>query len=100
MSEVVRALRDRGVTRLRLDVVAANVHAITFYRRLYAIPLVMHPTPRSSVDEMTMALHDVTLSPPRRRTPSAGCRWPQASANDTPYGTGQVVLEHGSDRDN
>ena len=75
MSEVVRALGDRGVTRLRLDVVAANVHAITFYRRLYAIPLVMHPTPRFSVDEMTMALHDETLSlPPRRRTPSAGYR--------------------------
>ena len=73
MSEVVRALGDRGVTRLRLDVVAANVHAITFYRRLGAIPLVMHPTPRSSVDEMTMVFHDVSLSP-RRRTRSAGCR--------------------------
>jgi hypothetical protein len=64
MSEVVRALGDRGVTRLRLDVVAANVHAITFYRRLGAIPLVTHPTPRFSVDEMTMALHDLTLSLP------------------------------------
>ena len=64
MSEVVRALNDRGVTRLRLDAVAANVRTLTFYRRLGAIPLVMHPTPRFSVDEMTMALHDVTLSPP------------------------------------
>ena len=64
MSEVVRALNDRGVTRLRLDAVAANVRTLTFYRRLGAIPLVMHPTPRFSVDEMTMALHDETLSPP------------------------------------
>ena len=45
MSEVVRALGDRGVTRLRLDVVAANVRSITFYRRLGTIPLAMHPTP-------------------------------------------------------
>lgn len=63
MSEVVRALGDRGVTRLRLDVVAANIRSITFYRRLGAIPLVMHPTPRSSVDEITMVFHDVTLPP-------------------------------------
>jgi hypothetical protein len=85
MSEVVRALRDRGVTRLRLDVVAANVHAITFYRRLYAIPLVMHPTPRSSVDEMTMALHDVTLSPPGdpRHPRGADDRRPQSMTPPT-----------------
>jgi hypothetical protein len=63
MSEVVRTLGDRGVTRLRLDVVAANVRSITFYRRLGAIPLVMHPTPRSSVNEMTMVFHGVTLPP-------------------------------------
>ena len=63
MSEVVRALGDRGVTRLRLDVVAANVRSITFYRRLGATPLVMHPTPRFPVDEITMVFLDVTLPP-------------------------------------
>ena len=84
MSEVVRALRDRGVTRLRLDVVAANVRSITFYRRLGAIPLVMHPTPRFSVDEMTMVFHDVALPPGDARDPrGADNRRPQSMTPPT-----------------
>ena len=77
MSEVVRALGDRGVTRLRLDVVAANVRSITFYRRLGTIPLAMHPTPRSSVDEITMVFH-------RRDTPPGDARDPRGADDRRP----------------
>jgi hypothetical protein len=84
MSEVVQALRDRGVTRLRLNVVAANVRAITFYRGLGAIPLVMHPAPRFSVDEMTMILHDATLPPGDARDPrGADDRRPRSTTPPT-----------------